>query len=1215
MLGIFLRWTILTPTLELKDRSILTRAYKKSLLPVHDDRHENDDIRMFFSRNGTLLRKLQEDDEDKKNHEKDEEEHKEDKKKHDKEHNEEDEEHDENDLLSKSNTEEHDEDEEHGVGNHTEHVGGNGVSATHDQHHEQTAIVAQNADAFGPIMFVTLMLVCAAVAMLLDRYLPWFLKPPHTVTLFFMGFLLGFIGQSLGKTNNRFGAFIISYQNLDFHIIFWVLLPPLLFEDASGANWHVLKRIFPNALLLAVPGVMINTGLTAGLVHLTFAQEDQFRFFSIVLMSAILSATDPVAVISALNSLGAPLKLSTLIAGEALMNDGSAIVLFKIFHHIAELGDEGKFDISSALKQFARLGLGGVAFGSALSIVLHYILRLTHKLFYVQVLFIFATIYTAFYCAEQEELNVSAVLSVVVIGYYMSYRGNGLIHPKRHHDYHAILGFLALLANESIFVIAGLVCEKFSTKHGLTEGDDGFDPTQARNIAEVGILYIIIHITRSVTIFVLYPLIRKLGYGLSWKEAIIAVVGGLRGAVGLGLALEVDLAHHITNNGVKKEFHRIAYHVSWITILTLVINGTAVPFFYNTLNIYPQAKHKELLYERAVAQGDVEGNMKRHRWESNWFFHNSFIHLLQHAVPEASELVDKLEDGGAFTEEEKWALRRLTTDEYVMEVLLLAQDGVTENLEKRFESKITHVGGEDNPYDTGNSVVREISADKVDHITSDVIINTLKISKRPFERSVLDHSYLEVDRVQLRMPAFRPGRQAHQVCWKSLPNMLAPRTGDPEQKELLRELYYYNPPHFGVNYLNNEVELRKDKYICCHCSYYVQCKHCAAFQYALANGDLPWGPLSMTIRQRARSRLRWSILRKSLLKVVDIKMGLDAHYGFNNSSMNATLNKGGEFMAYEVNRCFRSVGEVYQSILNTLEHGSEHYFEIGLMNRGTFRMFHKAIEFAEEAIHGEFKTKKILKGTHLEGLTDMEPDDQMHYALDVFWHALEYEMDSQNMSINKRLLRMIKGTTNKEQQEFRFLMRKIEIALVVLFILNVAVSPTRVSHLQLNQFPTIAAKVQSIIRDVKTRFLWDLYKKHTGVFLVVEHLLALRLACVDKVLTFGEMKFQNHIPEDVYSSAVNAIKPTINSIEKYKASPEIFDMIRAFDGRKCANMELYRPAKLNYSSVLTASENGTIIHRLDGPGSPKSMRTAKKDGSQESLNYQNQQGSFNIQYP
>lgn len=485
-------------------------------------------------------------------------------------------------------------------------------------------------DAFAPILLLGLVLIVSGTVHILELMLPPYLVCPHTVTLFIVGYVVASTSD-LTDSGTLFGRTVASFERLDPHIIFWALLPPLLFEDAAAQHWHVILRVLPNCILIAAPGVIINTVMTGFTIHHTFSHDvARLDIWTSLLMGSILSATDPVAVVGALHSLRAPDKLSSLIAGESLLNDGSAVVLFEIFFVVAKGVKE--FEIGEAILQFCRLGLGGVFFGLICSFFLHNALALNHGNFRIQIILVVAMVYMSYFIAEQPGLKVSGVLTVVVIGFYMSATGHYQIRIENHHEYHAVVGFLALISNEAIFTVAGIVAYRFTNRTRSS-----FNPLSWLNLGECLLLYIYIHISRAVTIFVLWPILRRAGYGLGVKEAIILVFGGLRGAVGLAMAMLVDLdqSHNRMNSDITG---RIAFHVSGITLLTLLLNGSTVSTVYRNLHIYESATYHNIILRRALEQAEEVSIKRIVKLERNWFFHNSFFSTILEGIPNLSEM-------------------------------------------------------------------------------------------------------------------------------------------------------------------------------------------------------------------------------------------------------------------------------------------------------------------------------------------------------------------------------------------------------------------------------------------------------------------------------------------------------------------------------------------------------------------------------------------------
>jgi hypothetical protein len=183
------------------------------------------------------------------------------------------------------------------------------------------------------------LLACFFTCTLIDHcnlLVPFEWRFPISVVMFIFGGLLGLFFEKVTKRGSEhwgrgfddlFGG-LQAAAFMDPHALLYILLPPLLYESASCMDWHVLKKLIPSSTLMAVPGVVINTLLTGCFVKLVVRVGGRApKWEESWLLGSILSATDPVAVVAALAALGAPKKLSTLVEGESLLNDGSAVVL------------------------------------------------------------------------------------------------------------------------------------------------------------------------------------------------------------------------------------------------------------------------------------------------------------------------------------------------------------------------------------------------------------------------------------------------------------------------------------------------------------------------------------------------------------------------------------------------------------------------------------------------------------------------------------------------------------------------------------------------------------------------------------------------------------------------------------------------------------------------------------------------------------------------
>ena len=147
--------------------------------------------------------------------------------------------------------------------------------------------------------------------------------------------------------------------HINAELILFVLVPPLLFMAGLDINPHVLRKQIWGALWLAGPGVVLSTCLTAASSYLAYGDWG-WGWTTCFMFGALVSATDPVAVVALLHDLGAPESFAVLIDGEALLNDGSASVLFFVFKDFAQGEHKTWLQVSgrAARPVFCGTGIG-----------------------------------------------------------------------------------------------------------------------------------------------------------------------------------------------------------------------------------------------------------------------------------------------------------------------------------------------------------------------------------------------------------------------------------------------------------------------------------------------------------------------------------------------------------------------------------------------------------------------------------------------------------------------------------------------------------------------------------------------------------------------------------------------------------------------------------------------------------------------------------------
>ena len=145
----------------------------------------------------------------------------------------------------------------------------------------------------------------------------------------------------------------------NFHdLIFFVFLPVLVFESAYTINVRLLLKNLLPILFLAIPIMLLSTFIAAALIYAGIGHPQGFPWIAALLTGALLSATDPVAVVALLRQMGVSERLALLMEGESLFNDATAIVVFAVFLAIAS-GTAGPMSVQDASLYFLEVFFGG----------------------------------------------------------------------------------------------------------------------------------------------------------------------------------------------------------------------------------------------------------------------------------------------------------------------------------------------------------------------------------------------------------------------------------------------------------------------------------------------------------------------------------------------------------------------------------------------------------------------------------------------------------------------------------------------------------------------------------------------------------------------------------------------------------------------------------------------------------------------------------------
>ncbi|CAE7647769.1 NHX8, partial [Symbiodinium microadriaticum] len=297
-------------------------------------------------------------------------------------------------------------------------------------------------------------------------------------------------------------------------------------------RYHV-KGVFTQAMLLAGPGVLF--GAFAMALFLYFVMPLGWSWYLCMLFGSILSATDPVAVVALLKDAGASPKLTILIIGESLMNDGTAMVLFTLYFNMME-GD--KYDAGEVILFFIEECLGAPLLGIGIGLVGVYWLSMANNPLSshdvtIQIIITLITAYLTFFVA-QYECEISGVLACCAAGVVFAWQAPPLI--LEHETMHSVWGFIEWVGNTLIFLLAGIIIGGSSEETHISRIDYLY----------VVVLYVALMVIRCANVAILFPFLKRTGLKCSAEE------------LGIG----------------RSDADKVFFYVGGVAALTLVVNAT-----------------------------------------------------------------------------------------------------------------------------------------------------------------------------------------------------------------------------------------------------------------------------------------------------------------------------------------------------------------------------------------------------------------------------------------------------------------------------------------------------------------------------------------------------------------------------------------------------------------------------------------------------------------
>jgi CPA1 family monovalent cation:H+ antiporter len=404
---------------------------------------------------------------------------------------------------------------------------------------------------------------------------------PYPVLLVVAGLIIGFIPQ-------------LPDLELNPEVIFVIILPPLLYDAASKTSWYEFRASIRPISALAITLVFFTTVTVAVTAHYLIPG---FSWPLAFVLGAVISPPDAVAASGIIKGLGLNKRVITILEGESLVNDASALIAYR---YAVTAVATGSFVFWKAGLQFLLVAAGGIAIG----LVIGYLFSLAHKKIennpVVETSLTLLLPFAAYLGAEH--FHLSGVLAVVSAGLLISWRSHEVFSYQARMRTRVIWETLIFLLEGFVFILIGLQLKPIL--HDL----NNYPLTQLLGYGLlISIVTIVVRIiwvfagAYGMNLFQRKKIISAEGPDTvkkddTWKNVMVVAWTGTRGIISLAAALALPLL--IQDGSAFPKRHSIIFLAFVVIFVTLIVQGLTLPLLIRWLHIKPQrnedAEAKEL---------------------------------------------------------------------------------------------------------------------------------------------------------------------------------------------------------------------------------------------------------------------------------------------------------------------------------------------------------------------------------------------------------------------------------------------------------------------------------------------------------------------------------------------------------------------------------------------------------------------------------------------
>ncbi len=435
----------------------------------------------------------------------------------------------------------------------------------------------------------TLMFISLGVNVLALKF-----RIPYTVLLVIAGSLL------VPLSEIEFFSFITSFQ-LTPELLFFVFLPVLIFESAYNIKVRSIRENKIAISLLAIVGLLVSTLFIGYIGYWGFQLLGlQIPLLVTLLFGAIISATDPVAVLALFKEFGAPHRLTLIFEGESLFNDGTAFAIFIVLLDVISHGYHGYPTLLGGLFTFSTMMIGGTLFGLFMGFLFsklielvrgHENLEITLTLLVAHFTFLLAEVISANWVIYGHTIHLSSIIATLVASMVIGNYGRFKMSSGVEEYMGKFWEYFAFVTNSLVFILMGLLFTSLTVSLHITW------------LPILMIIFVVV-IARAVSIYISIGIANQFkseeSIPANWQH--LMAWGSLRGSLAVIMVLlipdDISLANWPYEFSIKEFI--IAITIGCI-YFSLLIKATTIGKVIRWLKIDALLPYEQLSYYKSKA--------------------------------------------------------------------------------------------------------------------------------------------------------------------------------------------------------------------------------------------------------------------------------------------------------------------------------------------------------------------------------------------------------------------------------------------------------------------------------------------------------------------------------------------------------------------------------------------------------------------------------------